>query len=99
MVTTSVITRASMLENISYFKLGSLMLSYNFDGNWMKKAHISSLGLSFSVSNLFIITASDYLGYDPDNSTRLGDNNWGANRQFFSYPRPRTFTLGVNLTF
>ena len=38
-------------------------------------------------------------GYDPDNSTRLGSNNWGANRQFFSYPRPKTFSFGVNVTF
>ena len=66
---------------------------------FIKKAGLSALRVYANLSNLFIITASDYLGYDPDNSTRLGDNNWGANRQFFSYPRPRTFTLGVNLTF
>lgn len=84
MVTTSVITRASMLENISYFKLGSLMLSYNFDGNWMKKAHISSLGLSFSVSNLFIIT--DYDGIDPETPGAV-------------YPIPRTYSMGVSVGF
>ena len=52
-----------------------------------------------NVNNAFLLTSKDYLGYDPDNSTRLGDNKWGASRQFFSYPRPRTFTLGLNITF
>ena len=56
MITSSQITRASMLEKVSYFKLGSLLLGYNFENEWLKRAHISSLALSFSVSNLFIIT-------------------------------------------
>ena len=60
---------------------------------------IHALRVYANLNNLFIITSKDYLGYDPDNSTRLGDNNWGTNRQFFSYPRARTFTLGVGVTF
>ena len=84
MATIARTTRASMLEDISYFKLGSLMLSYNFDGNWMKKAHISSLGLSFSVSNLFIIT--DYDGIDPETPGAV-------------YPIPRTYSMGVSVGF
>ena len=47
----------------------------------------------------FLITSSDYNGYDPDNSSRLGGNNWGTNRQFFTYPRARTFTFGLNVAF
>ena len=83
----------------SYLRCNLIQLGYTFDKKLIKKAGLSALRVYANLSNLFIITASDYLGYDPDNSTRLGDNNWGANRQFFSYPRPRTFTLGVNLTF
>lgn len=83
----------------SYLRCNMIQLGYTFDKKTIEKLGLSALRIYANVNNLFLITASDYLGYDPDNSTRLGDNNWGASRQFFSYPRPRTFTLGVNLTF
>ncbi len=83
----------------SYLRCNMIQIGYTFDKKLIEKIGLSALRVYANVNNLFIITSSDYLGYDPDNSTRLGDNNWGANRQFFSYPRPRTFTLGINLTF
>ena len=83
----------------SYLRCNMIQLGYTFDKKLIEKIGLSALRVYANVNNLFLITSSDYLGYDPDNSTRLGDNNWGANRQFFSYPRPRTFTLGLNLTF
>ena len=83
----------------SYLRANLIQLGYTFNPNTIKKMGLSSLRLYGSVSNAFLITASDYLGYDPDNSSRLDDNKWGANRQFFTYPRPRTFTLGLNVTF
>ena len=51
----------------------------------------------FHLGNL--LSEENYLGYDPENSSRLGDNKWGTNRQFFTYPRPRTYTMGINVTF
>lgn len=84
MITDNSITRASMLENVSYFKLGSILLSYNIEGEWMKRAHISSLGLSFSVSNVFTIT--NYSGIDPETPGAV-------------YPTPRTFAMGVSVGF
>lgn len=84
MITSSQITRASMLEKVSYFKLGSLLLGYNFENEWLKRAHISSLALSFSVSNLFIIT--NYSGIDPETPGAV-------------YPTPRTFSMGVSIGF
>lgn len=83
----------------SYLRCNMIQIGYTFDKKLIEKIGLSALRVYANVNNLFLITSSDYLGYDPDNSTRLGDNNWGANRQFFSYPRPRTFTLGINLTF
>lgn len=83
----------------SYLRCNMIQLGYTFDKNLISKIGLSALRIYASVNNAFLITSSDYLGYDPDNSTRLGDNNWGSNRQFFSYPRPRTFTLGLNVTF
>lgn len=83
----------------SYLRGNLFQLGYTFTPIAIRKAGLSSLRLYANVNNAFLITSSEYLGYDPDNSSRLGDNKWGANRQFFTYPRPRTFTFGVNVTF
>ncbi len=81
---SSVITRASMLQDVSYFKLGSLMLGYNFTGKWMQRARINSLSLSFSMSNLFTIT--NYSGIDPETPGAV-------------YPTPRTYSMGLSVGF
>lgn len=83
----------------SYLRGNLIQLGYTFNPNILRKAGISALRLYGNVNNAFLITSSDYLGYDPDNSSRLGDNKWGTNRQFFTYPRARTFTFGLNVTF
>lgn len=83
-VNSDAINKASMLENVSYFKLGSIMLGYNFVGKWMQKVHINSLALSFSMSNLFTIT--NYSGIDPETPGAV-------------YPTPRTFSMGLSVGF
>lgn len=85
--------------NGSYLRCNMIQIGYTFDPNVIKPLGLSSLRLYANVNNAFLITASDYLGYDPDNSSRLGGNNWGSNRQFFTYPRPRTFMFGINVAF
>ncbi len=84
MVTSSSITNASMIESVSYLKLNSLLLSYSFDTEWMKRANISSLGLSFSMNNLFTLT--NYSGVDPE-APGVG------------YPTPRTYSVGLSVGF
>lgn len=83
----------------SYLRVNLIQLGYTFNPKILNKVGLSSLRLYASVNNAFLLTSSDYLGYDPDNSSRLGDNKWGTNRQFFTYPRPRTFTFGLNVAF
>lgn len=83
----------------SYLRCNLLQLGYTFDKNLISKIGLSNLRVYAGVNNLFLITSSDYNGYDPDNSSRLGGNNWGTNRQFFTYPRARTFTFGLNVAF
>jgi TonB-linked SusC/RagA family outer membrane protein len=83
----------------SYLRVNLIQLGYTFNSSVLKKLGLSALRVYANANNPFLFTSADYLGYDPDNSTRLGDNKWGANRQFFTYPKPKTFTLGLNLTF
>ena len=73
------------LENGSFFRFDNVTLGYTFDHLWNDA---SRLRLTFSVSNIATITG--YSGLDPE----LTD---GLDREV--YPRPRAYTLGVNLTF
>lgn len=84
MITQSSITRASMMESVSYFKLNSLMLSYNFGGKWMKRTPLTSLNVSFTLNNLFTLT--NHSGIDPETPGAV-------------YPIPRTYTMGVSVGF
>lgn len=72
------------IEDGSFFKMDNMSLGYDF-GNIVDKLQAR---VSFTVQNAFIIT--DYTGLDPELGNGI-DNN--------IYPRPRTFTLGVNLTY
>lgn len=75
------------IENASFFKLDNINLGYNWGKVLKGKA---SLRIAASIQNVFIITK--YKGLDPENSSDTGvDNN--------IYPRPRTFSLGINLDF
>jgi TonB-linked SusC/RagA family outer membrane protein len=87
------------VANGSYLRVNLIQLGYTFQPECIRNTGISALRLYAGVNNAFLLTSSDYLGYDPDTSTRLGDNKWGTNRQFFSYPTPRTVTFGLNITF
>ena len=75
------------LENASFLKMDNITLGYSFDKFFTDKI---SGRVSFSVQNVFTITK--YSGLDPEvtNVNGLDNNIW---------PRPRTFTLGLNLNF
>ena len=84
MVTSSMITDASMLEDVSYFKLGSMLLSYQLPDEMLNNVQLNSVALSFSVSNLFILT--NYSGIDPETPGAV-------------YPSPRTISMGLSIGF
>ena len=71
------------IENASYLRMQNATLGYNF-GEFLKKG--TTLGLSFAVQNVFVIT--NYKGLDPEVFSGI-DNT--------IYPRPRTFTVGLNI--
>ncbi|OGX88244.1 SusC/RagA family protein [Hymenobacter lapidarius] len=71
------------VENGSFLRMENITLGYNF-GSIVKKD--SNLSLSFAVQNAFLIT--NYKGLDPEVIGGI-DNT--------IYPRPRTFTVGLNL--
>ncbi|GAB3930971.1 SusC/RagA family TonB-linked outer membrane protein [Mucilaginibacter myungsuensis] len=73
------------VQNASFLKMDNASLGYNFGKVFRSSA---SVALNANVQNVFVITK--YKGIDPEISNGI-DNSF--------YPRPRTFTLGVNVKF
>ena len=81
----------------SYFKLRSLLLSYQFDQpDWSKKTGMKSLRLFLSATNVFTITK--YPGGDPETSNDAFSVN-GGYIDAGIYPAVRTFSFGLKAAF
>lgn len=87
------------LEDGSYLRLNNLSLGYNFNvrsmgiNNWVR-----DLRLSLTGQNLFVLTK--YSGFDPEvnqNRSMNGFQSFGIDLD--SYPKARTFVVGLNVTF
>ena len=89
------------VEDGSFIRGQNFVLGYTLGNNAVKQLHLSRVRVYASVQNLFVITK--YTGYDPEVDTFMsgyGNNsNFSQNLDFFSYPRPRTWNLGLNVTF
>jgi len=100
------ITSSEWIEDGSYIRLQTLTLGYTLPSKILKKIHVENIRFYGTASNLFTITG--YSGIDPEvNSSAVGQAGfYGSlkifptpNMDFGSYPRARSFTLGVNITF
>lgn len=76
------------LENASFFRLDDVNLGYTFRN--IAKREGFNIRVAASVQNVFVIT--DYSGMDPEGTGVGGiDNN--------IWPRPRTYSLRLNVNF
>jgi iron complex outermembrane receptor protein len=85
------------LQNGSFLRMDNLTIGYNVGSIYHNKA---TLRINAIVQNVFVITK--YTGLDPEISpgapttTNPSPNNPGIDNNF--YPRPRIFSLGLNLS-
>ncbi len=77
----------------SYMKMKYLKLSYTLPQNITRKFGCENLNVFAQVENVFTMTK--YKGLDPE----ILPGEYGAVIDNGAYPRPRTFTLGVNFQF
>jgi iron complex outermembrane receptor protein len=87
------------LESGSFLRLNNATLAYNLNltGSRLEDA-LQRVSLTLTGQNLFVIT--DYSGFDPEVNTGSasgGIQTFGIDR--FTYPKARTFLLGLNVTF
>jgi len=73
------------VQNGSFLRMDNLSINYQFGNILNNKANLT---LSANCQNVFVITK--YKGIDPEISSGI-DNNF--------YPRPRTYSIGLNLGF
>lgn len=94
------VTSSLGIEDGSYLRLNTLTLGYTFPKQLIKKVGISHLRIYGTVYNLLTITG--YSGLDPEVNANTAQNkavypttglDWG------SYPRARSFVVGLNLNF
>ena len=81
----------------SYLRLNLVQLGYTFPSQWLNSMKLGAVRVFASANNPWLLTSKDFKGYDPE-STSQGDK-FGQNITFFSYPRAKTFTFGVNVKF
>lgn len=74
------------IQNASFLKMDNAGLAYNF-GKLSPNSN-TTLRITANVQNVFVI--SDYKGLDPEISTGV---------DYKLYPRPRTYSLGLNVGF
>lgn len=91
---------SEFVENATYLRLQNLTVGYTLPKEWTKKAGIQNLRVYFTGSNLFCLNS--YSGLDPEVNTNMnagGDSFPTPNYDYNAYPRSRSYTFGVNVSF
>ena len=83
------------LENGSFFRLQSVTLGYTLPARLLKNFGVNRLRFYATGENLFVLTG--YTGIDPEVST--SDLKEVGLDKGNIYPMPRTFSIGLNLSF
>ncbi len=96
------------IENGAYFRLRNAQIGYNFPSTVLDKIKLNKLRLYVSATNLFTITG--YEGYYPEvgrngrggtsgEPGRVGNKVFNAGVDEGTYPTPRTYQLGLQVSF
>ena len=85
------------VENASFLRLQQVTIGYTLPKKLTKKFYCHTFRVYFTAMNLFCIT--DYSGNDPEVDTSSKKNAMCPGVDYASYPKSRTYTVGVNLSF
>jgi TonB-linked SusC/RagA family outer membrane protein len=86
-----------VVEDGSYLRLKTAMLSYSLPKKLIQRAHLNALSLNISGQNL--LTWTKYTGMDPEVSVRGGLGVLTPGFDFSPYPQARTVVFGLNASF
>jgi hypothetical protein len=96
------IASSLFIEDASYLRLQTLTIGYTLPKVLTKKVGVNRFRIYATAGNLFCL--KKYSGLDPDvNVSPSADSSYSGfptpNYDFRSYPKSRTFTFGLNVTF
>jgi hypothetical protein len=84
------------LEDGSYLRLKNISLGYNVAANSLQSLTngvVKSFRVYVSAQN--ILTFTNYSGYDPEVGNRTPNNSLTNGIDYFSYPQPKSFQIGI----
>ena len=84
----------AFVEDGSFIRCSDVTIGYTLPKSLVKKIYVNKVRAYVSASNLFILTK--YSGYDPEVDVQSGLT---PSMDYNRYPRARTFSCGVNVTF
>ena len=84
----------AFVEDGSFIRCSDVTIGYSLPKTVLKKIALNKVRVYASASNLFILT--NYSGYDPEVDVQSGLT---PSMDYNRYPRARTFSCGVNVTF
>jgi len=94
--TTNDLLSTRWIEDGSFFRLRDITLGYTMPTELSQRLQIEQMRVYIQAQNLHVFT--NYSGYDPEiNVYENRGSMIGAD--YASYPRARTFLVGLNLTF
>jgi hypothetical protein len=93
------IVSSQFIEDASYLRLQNLTLGYTLPKHLLAKIGLQSVRVYATGTNLLLF--KNYSGLDPDVNTQPGGQDGFATPNYDqnSYPKARTYTFGLNLTF
>ncbi len=97
--TATAVIHSWAVEDGSFLRLNSLTFGYTFPARVIKTLAMSNLRLYVTGYNLWLLTS--YSGYDPEVSTTRNSSYSALTPgiDYSAYPRSRSITFGVNVTF
>ncbi len=85
------------IEDCSFIRGDGMTLGYTLPKTVLNKFGMTKVRFYTTAKNFFVLTK--YTGYDPEGSDRDNMDGITPGMDFFMYPRPTTYTLGVNIVF
>lgn len=97
--TSKPLFHSGAIEDGSFLRLNTVTLGYYLPRSLISKLTLEQFRIYFTVYNAWIWT--NYTGYDPEVSTTQGNSyrQLTPGVDYSAYPKSRSFTLGVNITF
>jgi TonB-linked SusC/RagA family outer membrane protein len=85
------------IEDASFIRGEGATLGYSFPKSIINRLNVTKLRVYATAKNFFVLTK--YTGYDPEGSDNDNMDSITPGMDFYMYPRPTTYTFGVNINF